>query len=151
MTKFSIQAAWEALRPHGTKGKLRQWDVGNDTDLNLLRCVLCDSQPDLHERLFFECSFSSQVWASIHHLAGMDRVPACLEDIVLFLQLIAHKRTAVSIIRRLLFAASSYYIWTERNNRLFKKVKRSPDDIGDIIKVTVQLKLLFLSLRIVQR
>ncbi|GJZ26972.1 protein LAZ1, partial [Tanacetum coccineum] len=76
MTKFSIQAAWEALRPHGTK-------------------------------------------------------------------LIAHKRTAVSIIRRLLFAASSYYIWTERNNRLFKKVKRSPDDIGDIIKVTVQLKLLF--------
>ncbi|GKA09456.1 retrovirus-related pol polyprotein from transposon TNT 1-94 [Tanacetum coccineum] len=38
--------------------------------------------------------------------------------------------------------ASSYFLWIERNNRLFKNVKRSPEDVRDIIMVTVRLKLL---------
>ncbi|GJR53871.1 hypothetical protein Tco_1404392 [Tanacetum coccineum] len=89
MTDFSVKCAWEALRPRGiivawhrvvwfsriprhafhlwlvmrrslkTQDKMRQWDVGGGTDLNLLRCSLCDSQPDSHEHLFFECAFSS--------------------------------------------------------------------------------------------
>ncbi|GJW84505.1 reverse transcriptase domain, reverse transcriptase zinc-binding domain protein [Tanacetum coccineum] len=102
MSKLSVKAAWEAFRPRGievpwfrvvwfshniprhafhlwlvmrkslkTQDKLRQWDVGNDTDLNLLR-------------------------------------------------------------------STSYYVWSERNNRLFKKVKRTPDEIRDIIMVTVR-------------
>ncbi|GJZ10148.1 hypothetical protein Tco_0544907 [Tanacetum coccineum] len=68
----------------------------------------------------------------------MNMVPACLEDIVSYLQPIAHKHTTVSIIGKLLFAATSYYVWSERNNRLFKKVKRTPDEIRDIIMVTVR-------------
>ncbi|GJU76285.1 hypothetical protein Tco_1273355, partial [Tanacetum coccineum] len=55
---------------------------------------------------------------------------------------ISHLRTSVSIIGRLLLAASTYHIWIERNNRIFKQVKRSSDDIRDIIMVTVRLKLL---------
>ncbi|GJV96829.1 hypothetical protein Tco_1548406 [Tanacetum coccineum] len=45
-------------------------------------------------------------------------------------------------IGRLLLAASSYFIWSERNNRTFKQIKRSPEDIRDIIMVTVRLKLI---------
>ena len=51
-------------------------------------------------------------------------------------------RTANSVIGRLILAASSYFIWMERNNRLFKKVRRSSDELCDIIMVTVRLKLL---------
>ncbi|GJY31427.1 hypothetical protein Tco_0414922 [Tanacetum coccineum] len=122
MGEFSVQVAWEDFWPRGnevhwfhivwfthniprhafhvwlvmrkilkTQDKLRQWDIGNGTDLNLP---------------------------------------------------IAHKRTTISIIGRLLFATSSYYIWTERNNRLFKKMKRPPEEIRDLIKVTMRLKLL---------
>ncbi|GKA58044.1 hypothetical protein Tco_0757232 [Tanacetum coccineum] len=54
----------------------------------------------------------------------------------------SHKRTVQSIIGRLILAATSYVIWLERNNRLFKKVKRSPEVIRDVIIVTVRLKLL---------
>ncbi|GJX88337.1 retrovirus-related pol polyprotein from transposon TNT 1-94 [Tanacetum coccineum] len=139
MKKFSVQAAWEEVRPCD---KLRQWYVGNGTDLNQLRCALCDSQADSHQHLFYECPFSSKVWVSIRHLAAMDSISPCLQDIVSFFQPIAHKRTTVSIIGRLLFAASSYFLWIERNNRLFKNVKRSPEDVRDIIMVTVRLKLL---------
>ncbi|GJS60016.1 putative RNA-directed DNA polymerase, eukaryota, reverse transcriptase zinc-binding domain protein [Tanacetum coccineum] len=125
-----------------THDKLRQWDVGGDLNLSTLRCVLCDSQPDSHEHLFFECQFSSKVWLYIRHLAGMDIVPARLEDIVDFLQPTASHHTAEGTIGRLLLAASSYFIWSERNNRTFKQIKRSPEDIRDIIMVTVRLKLI---------
>ncbi|GJT58261.1 hypothetical protein Tco_0993315 [Tanacetum coccineum] len=55
---------------------------------------------------------------------------------------IAHKRSAVSVIKILLLAASSYYIWIEQNNRLFKQLKRYSEELHDIIMVTVRLKLL---------
>ncbi|GKC04454.1 homeodomain-like protein [Tanacetum coccineum] len=125
-----------------THDKLRQLDVGGDLNLSTLRCVLCDSQPDSHEHLLFECQFSSKVWLYIRHLAGMDIVPARLEDIVDFLQPSASHHTAEGTIGILLLAASSYFIWSERNNRTFKQIKRSPEDIRDIIMVTVRLKLI---------
>nr|GEU88603.1 hypothetical protein [Tanacetum cinerariifolium] len=80
-------------------------------------------------------------------LAGMDTVPARLVDIVEYLQHIATQRSAESIIGRLLLAASSYFIWIERNNRTFKQVKRTPKDIRDTIMVTVRLKLLTLKFK----
>ncbi|GJT00804.1 hypothetical protein Tco_0821973 [Tanacetum coccineum] len=70
----------------------------------------------------------------------MDTVPARLVDIVEYLQPIATQRSAESIIGRLLLAASSYIIWIERNNRTFKQVKRTPEDIRDTLMVTVSSK-----------
>ncbi|GJZ31368.1 putative reverse transcriptase domain-containing protein [Tanacetum coccineum] len=53
-----------------TQDKLRQWDVSINSDLNLLRCSFCDAAPDSRGHLFFECSYSSQVWLHIRPLAG---------------------------------------------------------------------------------
>ncbi|GJR35747.1 hypothetical protein Tco_1211431 [Tanacetum coccineum] len=53
-----------------TKDKVKQWDIGVNTDLNLLRCALCDAQRDSHNHLFFKCAFSSQLWYYIRDLAG---------------------------------------------------------------------------------
>ncbi|GJY07843.1 reverse transcriptase domain-containing protein, partial [Tanacetum coccineum] len=36
-------------RKHKTQDKLRQWDVSSNTNLNLLRCLLCKTQPDSHD------------------------------------------------------------------------------------------------------
>nr|GEW60009.1 hypothetical protein [Tanacetum cinerariifolium] len=61
-----------------THDKMRQWDVSGDTDLNLLRCALCDNCPDSHMHLFFECTFSAKVWnyvrdlAAVTHSSGFD-------------------------------------------------------------------------------
>ncbi|GKD66487.1 hypothetical protein Tco_1308595 [Tanacetum coccineum] len=124
-----------------TRDRLTQWDVGVNTDLSLICCALCDSQPDSHAYLFFECPFSTKVWSYVRGLTGMDFVPPNLHDILLYLHPICNKRTALSVFGKLILAASSYYIWLERNNRLFKKGKRSPEEIRDIIIVTVRLKL----------
>ncbi|GKB14501.1 RNA-directed DNA polymerase, eukaryota [Tanacetum coccineum] len=124
-----------------TQDKLRSWDVDASTDLSQLRCSLCGSHQDSHEHLFFECTFSSQVWNSIRNLAGMEHVPLILEDIVMWFNPMANNRSFKNVVGKLLFAASSYYIWIERNNRLFKNSRRSPEEIRDLIMTTVRLKL----------
>nr|GEX54718.1 hypothetical protein [Tanacetum cinerariifolium] len=125
-----------------THDQLRLWDVGLNTNLNLLSCTFCVSQPDSHAHLFFECSFSAQMWMYIRHLPGMKMVSSSFHDIVSYLFLIAHRRTTKSIIGGLLIAAASYFIWVERNNRIFKNTRRSPKEIRDSMMVTVRLKLL---------
>nr|GEX43766.1 hypothetical protein [Tanacetum cinerariifolium] len=52
-----------------TQDKLRQWDVGVGTYLNLLQCAFCSRQLDSYAYLFFECLYSSKVWQFVHPLA----------------------------------------------------------------------------------
>ncbi|GKC92569.1 hypothetical protein Tco_1158011 [Tanacetum coccineum] len=67
----------------------------------------------------------------------------------------AAKRSFDCIVGKLLFAAAAYHIWIERNNRLFKNVRRSPEEIKDIIVVMVWLKIATLRFknkpRVIQR
>nr|GEV67332.1 hypothetical protein [Tanacetum cinerariifolium] len=59
------------------------------------------------------------------------------EDILAYLNPLSHMRTSKSIVRRLLLAATSYYVWIERNNRWFKNVTRSPEEIRDMVMITL--------------
>ncbi|GJW23190.1 ribonuclease H-like domain-containing protein [Tanacetum coccineum] len=102
---------------------------------------LCGTQADSHEHLFFECSYSSKVWSLIRGLVGMDGVPPVLENIIAWFQPLANKRTVQNIVGKILIAAATYFIWLERNNRLFKRTRRSPEDLRDAIVITVRLKL----------
>nr|GEW84499.1 hypothetical protein [Tanacetum cinerariifolium] len=52
------------------------------------------------------------------------------------------KRTVKSVFGKLILAASAYFIWMEQNNRTFKNTSRSPEEIRDLIMVTVRLKLI---------
>ncbi|GJY92695.1 RNA-directed DNA polymerase, eukaryota, reverse transcriptase zinc-binding domain protein [Tanacetum coccineum] len=116
MNAFSVKRAWKAFRPRGnevewyrivwfshciprhafyiwlvmcnslrTQDKLGGWDSSG----NGLNCPLCGNQPDSHSYLFFECSFSSQVWMAIRSLADMDNIPLVLHDIIIHLQPLA--------------------------------------------------------------
>ncbi|GJT32915.1 hypothetical protein Tco_0923334 [Tanacetum coccineum] len=124
LKEFSVRCAWEPFRPRGnkvgwyrlvwfthciprhsfhlcivmrnslrTQDKLRLGDIG----YNMLCYPLCKVQQDSHSHLFFECSFSSQIWLYVRHLADMDVVPPLLHDITLHLQPIAKQRTAKSV------------------------------------------------------
>ncbi|GJT77639.1 hypothetical protein Tco_1044364 [Tanacetum coccineum] len=121
---------------------MRQWDVGPNGDLTNLRCALCDGQPDSHPHLFFECTFSAKVWRYVRVLVDMDNVPPSMHEIILYLKPMGNKRTAKCIFGKLIVADTDYFIWNERNNRTFKNIRRSPEEIRDIIMVTVQLKLI---------
>ncbi|GJY64209.1 hypothetical protein Tco_0465669 [Tanacetum coccineum] len=101
---------------------MRQWDVGPNGDLTNLRCALCDGQPDSHPHLFFECTFSAKGWRYVRVLADMDNVPLSMHEIILYLKPMGNKRTAKCIFGKLIVAATTYFIWNERNNRTFKNI-----------------------------
>nr|GFA34143.1 hypothetical protein [Tanacetum cinerariifolium] len=146
---FSYQIARHAIhlwlvikRKLKTQDTLRQWDVSRNTNLNLLRCSLCETQPDSHDHLFFECSFSLQVLEQMRSMIGIPNMLSSLDLIVNFFISIVKKRSARSIIAKHVFTASCYFIWQERNDRLFAKKKRIHDQFIDAIKSTIRLKLL---------
>ncbi|GJS23740.1 uncharacterized protein Tco_0452372 [Tanacetum coccineum] len=124
-----------------TQDRLKQWDVGPCVDLNLLRCPLCNLVQDSHDHIFFECSYSLQVWLKIRILCGMDSIDARMDDILAFLIPISKGRSVVSIIARVVVAATTYFLWKERNSRLFSKKILSIDNLVESICSTVRLKL----------
>ncbi|GKD43769.1 hypothetical protein Tco_1268414 [Tanacetum coccineum] len=71
----------------------------------------------------------------------MDFIPPRLIDVTSFITPISKGKTAVSILSRLVLAATSYYILLERNGKLFKKKTSSPNQIVDVILSMVRLKL----------
>ncbi|GJT98866.1 hypothetical protein Tco_1094384 [Tanacetum coccineum] len=96
----------------------RQWDIHGS--LLSFQCPLCDGQPDSHEHLFFECTFAMQVWDSMKVMAGLSNVMGSITVIVDTLIPMSKHRSARSVIAKLVVAACCYYIWQERNFRLFK-------------------------------
>nr|GEY15403.1 putative RNA-directed DNA polymerase, eukaryota, reverse transcriptase zinc-binding domain protein [Tanacetum cinerariifolium] len=54
----------------------------------------------------------------------------------------ANRRTTRSVISKLVVAATAYFIWQERNYRLFKKVKRSENQLVECIISSVRFKLM---------
>ncbi|GJU28792.1 putative RNA-directed DNA polymerase [Tanacetum coccineum] len=172
---FSVSNVWDCIRPHfeivpwhdvvwfnncvprfslllwtvihgklKTQDLLRHWDV--NTRL-VSSCSLCGDQPDSHNHLFFECGYSTQVWDHMKDLAALSNVVGGYKDVVDFLSSYANRRSCKSVIAKLVFSASVYYIWQERNARLFSNQKRSSIQLTEIITSVIRLKLITCSFK----
>ncbi|GJU36740.1 putative reverse transcriptase domain-containing protein [Tanacetum coccineum] len=80
------------------------------------------------------------LWPKVRVMYGMDSIPPQLIDVTTFINPISKSKTIISILSRLMLADTSYYIWLERNGRLFKKKTSTPDLIVDVIISMVRLK-----------
>lgn len=101
-----------------TQHKLQEWEINI-----MIRNVypLCSQIADSHKRLFFECCFSSQVWLSVRNRANMDLIPLVWSDIVEALKPLANRKSYWNIVGKLVLGSSAYFIWKERNLRIYKK------------------------------
>ncbi|GJT02058.1 hypothetical protein Tco_0823227 [Tanacetum coccineum] len=63
------------------------------------------------------------------------------DDIIAWIVSISKFKTVSSVVGSLVLAASSYYVWQERSNRLFSKGERRVEELRDIITDVVRLKL----------
>nr|XP_043625584.1 uncharacterized protein LOC122597009 [Erigeron canadensis] len=125
-----------------TQDRMKYWDAGSETNLRLMCCSFCQRGLDSHSHLFFECEFSSLVWNEVKSLADLQHLPNQWEAIVSWMIAQQQQNTAQIIIAKLVLAAVSYFVWQERNNRLFSTKKRSAMALVEVIKYTVRLKLL---------
>ncbi|KAI3827752.1 hypothetical protein L1987_01835 [Smallanthus sonchifolius] len=125
-----------------TQDRMGVWDAGSATNLNLMCCPLCRYDKDSRDHLFFQCPFASQVWNEVKDFAYMERVNASWKSIMASLEQYSRSKSAQNVVRKMVVAASTYFIWQERNNRLFSENKRSSSMIANVILHTVRLKLM---------
>uniref|UniRef100_A0A251S8W3 Putative reverse transcriptase zinc-binding domain-containing protein n=1 Tax=Helianthus annuus TaxID=4232 RepID=A0A251S8W3_HELAN len=124
-----------------TQDVMSKWYSSGNANFNLLCCSLCTRGPDSHEHLFFECYYATQVWNGVKHRAGMETVANNWALILDHLVLHATSSSATRVIGKLVIGAAAYFVWQERNQRLFSGRKWGADQLIDLILTTVRLKL----------
>ena len=97
------------------KERLKHWGRIND-DI----CVLCGASTESLNLLFFQCVYSKNVWKIVQYRNGTRGAGSTWEEEV---QNAIKENSGSSFearIKNLSLVASVYYIWQERNNRIFK-------------------------------
>ncbi|KAJ6978454.1 hypothetical protein NC653_026761 [Populus alba x Populus x berolinensis] len=151
--KFTVASAWELLRakkPTNNMHKLlwykgyipRQsfilWLATQDRLSTMDRlymtgivsnstCILCDNHTETHDHLFFQCSYSTFVWKAVNNKA-LVHWPSTTWDQLLQWSSSAYtkKNDFTHLIARLLLSTTVYFIWHERNNRVFHNAFQPP-------------------------
>ncbi|XP_071712909.1 uncharacterized protein [Rutidosis leptorrhynchoides] len=122
-----------------TQDKLKLWDLRANP---VLKCLVCNDSIDSHAHLFFKCGYSAQIWRRICSLVqihmGSDDWKVCRDRLVP----IAHRNYSAVVVAKLCYAASVYFIWQERNSRLFNGKRRSVEQMFELIRSNVRLKLM---------
>ncbi|CAL9241523.1 unnamed protein product [Arabidopsis halleri] len=111
--------AWNRLH---TRDRLRRWGLSISPS-----CVLCNGFDESREHLFFECVFSQEVWVFFTSRVNLNP-PASFMDCLQWVNS-ATRDPNLSLIIKLLFQASVYLIWKERNSRIHSTTTRPPASI----------------------
>ncbi|XP_022019065.1 uncharacterized protein LOC110919095 [Helianthus annuus] len=125
-----------------TQDRLAVWEAGSATNLNLMCCPLCRTNRDSRDHLFFQCSFASKVWNEVKTMVQMGNVDSSWQSIMTWMECNASSKRTDHIICKLVIAASTYFVWQERNNCLFSNAFADQKVVIQKIKETVRLRLM---------
>ncbi|XP_031737043.1 uncharacterized protein LOC116402131 [Cucumis sativus] len=152
LDSFSIASAWETIRPHssrvgwsgllwdrgnipkhsfyawlairdrlGTRDRLSQWDRSIP-----LSCMLCGGNYESRDHLFFSCPFGWEIWSRILlFMSSSHRIGYWGVE----LSWICNQGIGKGVRRKLwhlLWCATIYFIWKERNHNLHGGAVREP-------------------------
>ena len=106
-------------------------------------CLLCSGCDESRQHLFFDCVYSSEIWA---YFCSRTRVtpPIVFEDCLRWLRNSSTDPNILLVVK-LIFQAVVYMVWKERNARLHSNVSRPTHAIIQEVKQTVRLRLDLLS------
>nr|GEV96344.1 hypothetical protein [Tanacetum cinerariifolium] len=105
-----------------------------------MKCSLCQCCMNSIEHLFFMCPFTNAVWREVQKMLNM-QLSYDWQIIIDELIGLPNNKNVWSIVRKLVFGAAVYFIWQERNRRMFQNEKREVKNIVEIVKEIVRLKL----------
>jgi len=99
-----------------TRQRLLNFGIINTND-----CVLCNSQPETIEHLFFSCVSSSYIWKLCKLKLGLSQglIGSLLEEVILVKRRFSEK-TKASLLAKHAIGAAVWHIWQERNRRIFR-------------------------------
>nr|GEU37912.1 hypothetical protein [Tanacetum cinerariifolium] len=138
---FSVQRVWETIRPRDNEVP---W-------YDLVWFSSCIPRHAVHMWLIMKKRSKTQdALSSWDVVAGLMVVcPLCLsasgsslDSIVSILMPVAKQKSFKSCIGKLTLAVAAYFVWQQRNLRLFKNSKRSIQEVVDCVMSSVRLELL---------
>ena len=106
------------------------------------KCPFCKTTQDSWSHLFFDCNFPKHVWKKMMDIADFGILPDKWKDLLEKLQDMLKKDNGENQIKKIVFAATVYYIWRERNWRLFKKIESDEEKVVKLITEDVRLKII---------
>ncbi|GJZ93434.1 RNA-directed DNA polymerase, eukaryota, reverse transcriptase zinc-binding domain protein [Tanacetum coccineum] len=112
-----------------TQDRIEKWNKGG-----VMLCGFCNTIRDSHEHLFFQCDFANKVWKEVVKLSYKASPQMQLEDLCDDLGKRNMGSKFGNVVDKLMLAATVYYIWQERNTRIFKAEKRNVEVICNLIK-----------------
>lgn len=166
---FSIASAWNILRKtngvfnlhgliwyHGhvpryswtlwlaSMGRLSTMDrpiMGNFTGTRMF--VLCALETESHDHLFFKCRYTDSFWTRLTSHANHQWPSTNWADILRWARKKFNKKKRFnSILAKHTLATSIYFIWTERNLRIFQ-AKNKPVEVL-LHEAIIQIRLLLM-------
>ncbi|KAJ8748130.1 hypothetical protein K2173_012596 [Erythroxylum novogranatense] len=112
-------------------------------------CVLCGTSVETHDHLFFQCRFSAAVWGSLSTKTHTSWPSTSWVPLLQWACTHLHRRKDYRhLISRLVLSATVYFLWYERNNRIFSRRHRSTRDIIGDISELIRSRLLGLETRL---
>ncbi|GJW64567.1 RNA-directed DNA polymerase, eukaryota, reverse transcriptase zinc-binding domain protein [Tanacetum coccineum] len=112
-----------------------------------LKCSLCGMKPDSLNYLFFECNYSAKVWKELMEKYDHYDMPNIWDDLLITMTSMRHNKSIKSVLRRIVFAACVYFIWNERNKRLFTNDKKNYNELIAKVVNHIRLKLASLTMK----
>ncbi|XP_020270915.1 uncharacterized protein LOC109846100 [Asparagus officinalis] len=110
--------------------------------LNANQCVLCTNSQETCHHLFFECQYSSTVWNMVMVWMNFSWKSCIWDSIIHWFSLRLNKRGFVENLKRLAFGITVYFIWQERNLRIFQGKSMQPDMLFKAIKISFFSKIM---------
>ncbi|GKB12041.1 RNA-directed DNA polymerase, eukaryota, reverse transcriptase zinc-binding domain protein [Tanacetum coccineum] len=134
---------WMAIKNKlSTQDKLARWYPNNT-----YCCSLCKKGVDSHDHLFFNYDYSKSFWAKVMGKAKMRMTTNNWNDTVMEMSKWKNKRSVWGIIKNLCVAAAVYYIWQERNKRIFGSSVRSVDDLFKVMIDDIRNRLVSITVK----
>ncbi|MFS7899856.1 hypothetical protein Hanom_Chr00s083306g01795211 [Helianthus anomalus] len=75
-------------------------------------------------------------------MVNMENIDGSWQSILGWLDQNASSKKTEYIVGKLVIAASTYFVWQERNNRLFSNTKANVEVVSEKIKGTIRLRLM---------
>ena len=119
-----------------TQDRLVKWYPGKQVS-----CPLCETCPDSVTHVFFEWPFSNKIWRELKKKSQQEELSNNWNEILNGLISKLCNKSIMSILRRIVLAACVYYVWNERNKRLFANEKRDYKVLLTVIVNNIRLKL----------
>ncbi|GJY37591.1 RNA-directed DNA polymerase, eukaryota, reverse transcriptase zinc-binding domain protein [Tanacetum coccineum] len=87
-----------------------------------------------YDNLFFSCHYSAKVWKEMRSKGNISSDCKSLESTVGRLATKRLKNNIWKIMNKLILSAPVYFVWNERNRRIFKDEARSVEELVIVIK-----------------